>query len=258
MRAGKPGSLFSSIAAERFRSAVNRPGFAVYGSMSGTAHVIPFRSKADAFDLEVTLDDVKPRIWRRLRVAASLSLRDLHHVLQIALGWNDSHLHEFTIGKRRFGTPDPDEDIGESPLDERDYELGRLIVEGDRFEYLYDFGDGWRHEIAVKKGVRGEVAHRAECLDGARSGPPDDCGGPGGYQHLLHVLATPRHREHRELSAWVDPDFDAELFDIAAINRELRGAGSSAFRLLRVRFSTWSRSARATSMSSPSCPARAD
>lgn len=202
--------------------------------MARAAKVIPLRrlgkreAEPAAFDLEVTLRDIQPPIWRRLRVASSLTLRELHHVLQIAFGWNDSHLHEFEIGARRFGMPDPQEDIGESPLDEREVRLAALLEKGARFEYTYDFGDGWRHLIVVED-VAGQGAVKAECLDGARSGPPDDCGGPGGYEQLLEALAHPKRKGSRDLLEWVGKDFDPALFDIRSINHDLRTAGTAAF-----------------------------
>ena len=101
------------------------------------------------YELKVTLRDVSPPVWRRVRVAGSMTLRDLHHVLQVSLGWMDSHLHEFRIRGRRYGMPDPEDNYGEPPLDEVEYRLGELVRAGDRFEYVHDFGDGSRHEVVV-------------------------------------------------------------------------------------------------------------
>src|SRR3989442_574633 len=127
------------------------------------------------YELKVTLRDVLPPVWRRVRVAGSLTLRDLHHVLQVSLGWMDCHLHEFRIRVRRYGMPDPDDDYGEPPLDELEYRLGELVRSGDRFEYVYDFGDGWRHEVVVESSVPLERdAPKAECLAGERACPPED------------------------------------------------------------------------------------
>jgi len=55
-----------------------------------------------------------------------------HHVRQIAQGWTDSHFHEFEISRKRYGMPDPEEDLGESALDEKDYPLHRLLRKGSR------------------------------------------------------------------------------------------------------------------------------
>lgn len=191
--------------------------------------------KPAAFDVKVVLRDIEPPVWRRLRVSASLTLRELHHVLQIAFGWNDSHLHEFAIGQRRFGMVLPDDHFGEPPLDERDHPLRRLLKPGDRFEYEYDFGDGWQHEISVEATAPAGPL-KAECLDGARSAPPDDCGGPGGYQELVEALAHPKRKRSLELLEWAGPDFAPERFELAVINRELKGAGTAAFRRKRERF----------------------
>jgi len=103
--------------------------------MAKKAKVIPLRPTTPrnipgAYILKVALRGVKPPIWRRLRVATDLTLRDLHHVLQIALGWTDSHLHEFEIAGKRYGMPDPQEDIGPSPLDEQNYRLSELFRKG--------------------------------------------------------------------------------------------------------------------------------
>lgn len=202
--------------------------------MPGKAKVIPFPAAGGALELKVTLLEIRPAIWRRLRVPGSLTLRELHHVMQIAVGWTDSHLHEFEIDGRRYGMLAPDGDeFGEPPLDEREFTLGAVVRPGARFEYAYDFGDDWKHQIIVEKSPGGQATG---CLDGERAAPPEDCGGPLGYARLLEVLAQPRHPEHRDLHNWVGPHFDPERLDLAAINRALRGAGTAAFRRKREQF----------------------
>jgi len=205
------------------------------------AKVIPLRPRrpqqgGGAYVLSVTLSEVKPPVWRRLRVASDLTLRDLHHVLQIAMGWDDCHLHEFEIDGKRYGMPDPLEDRGRSPLDEQDYKLAALLRRVTRFGYLYDFGDEWRHEIVVEDSVSREPdAPKAQCLDGARACPREDCHGALGYADLLGALSRTSKRS-AELREWVGPDFDPEKFDLDVVNRELRGAGTAAWRRKRERF----------------------
>src|SRR6266849_2796518 len=166
--------------------------------------VVPLRRRnpplsPPAYLLKVTLRGVRPPIWRRIRVAGELTLRELHHVLQIALGWTDSHLHEFEIGGRRYGMPDPLEDISDPPLDEQDYELHKLLQKGSRVEYLYDFGDGWRHDIVVEdEEAARRGAPRAECLGGGLACPPEDCGGADAYEELLDAMADPNNERHAE------------------------------------------------------------
>ena len=64
-------------------------------------------SESDIYQIKITLLGTKPPIWRRLLVPADLTLAQLHNVLQIAMGWEDGHMHEFRVGQRRFGQPEP-------------------------------------------------------------------------------------------------------------------------------------------------------
>jgi hypothetical protein len=204
--------------------------------MAKKTKVIPFRPRRQpraptAYLLKVTLQDVRPPIWRRLRVHGDLTLRELHHVLQVALGWADSHLHEFEIDGKVYGMPDPTEDIGEPPLDERNYRLDELLRKGTRAEYRYDFGDDWCHQIVVHdEQPAQDGALKAECLAGARASPPEDSGGPPGYEEVLEAVRDPRHERHRELLEWVGSHFAPEKFDLASVNRALHGAGSVRWR----------------------------
>lgn len=187
--------------------------------------------------VKVTLRGVKPAVWRRLQIASDLTLRDLHHALQVAMGWTDSHLHEFDVEGSRYGMPDPQEDFGEPSLDERKFTVGDVLREGARAEYLYDFGDGWRHQLKVERvAALPAGSARVQCLAGARSCPPEDCGGPYGHADLLEALADPGNERHAELKEWVGPYYDPEAFDLAAINRDLRGVGSAAWRRKRERY----------------------
>jgi hypothetical protein len=202
--------------------------------MRPLAKVIPlFSSKASGLELEVTVRFVTPVVWRRLRVSASLSLRELHHVLQIALGWDDKHLHQFDIDGETYGMKVP----GEAPIpDEREFQLGPLLRGVETFDYLYDFGDDWSHEISVKPVPLTPRSPKAECLDGERAVPPEDCGGPPGYSQLLKALKKPKSPRGREVIEWIGPDFDPSFFDLQGVNRELRTAGTKAFLRKRERF----------------------
>lgn len=172
----------------------------------------------DAFELRVSLRHVVPEVWRRVRVPIELSLGALHDALQLCFGWNNSHLHEFAVGEVRFGLPDEDgEDLC---VDERGAPLAAVARPGTSMVYRYDFGDGWEHDLVIEKVVRGAGA-AIVCIEGARACPPDDCGGPPGYQHLVEVMKDPKHEDHAELRGWVGRGFDPERLDLAAVNRKL-------------------------------------
>jgi len=138
------------------------------------------------------------------------------------MGWTDSHLHEFDINGRRYGPPD--EDVSQEMFDEAGTALTMLgFKPAAQFVYHYDLGDSWMHDIRVEK-VEPVAAEplRPLCLDGARACPPEDCGGPPGYEELLTALADPHNSRHRELRRWVGKDWDAERFNLGAASRALR------------------------------------
>jgi hypothetical protein len=173
--------------------------------------------------LKVQLADARPPIWRRLVVPTSLTLFELHAVIQGAMGWTDSHLHMFVKGEARYMLPEEDEPDDEY-LDERRYTLADLTDrKGARFTYEYDFGDGWEHRITVEdlSEVPGQV--EPHCTAGKRARPPEDCGGPFGYAELLETLADPKHPEHREMKEWAG-EIDAEAFDLAEANAGIAAA----------------------------------
>jgi hypothetical protein len=174
--------------------------------------------------LRITLRDVEPAVVRVIDVPAEATLPELHDLLQAALGWTDSHLHQFTAGGARYGVPDPDWD----DLQVQDEAAVRLRDLPARFEYLYDFGDGWEHDVEVLG--RGEEI--PGCVEGTGGCPPEDCGGPHGYAHLLEVLADPQHEEHDGLRKWAGelPSFDREATGLLV--RQTVGEVPESVRLL--------------------------
>ena len=130
------------------------------------------------------------------------------------MGWDNMHLYRFAIGDADYGD---DEDMDE--LGDVRTKLADLVEPGVTFRYDYDFGDGWEHDVHVLGTTTADGAH---CLDGARACPPEDCGGPAGYEHLLDVLADPAHPQHDELAEWIGRPVDAEAFDPEAVDAALR------------------------------------
>ena len=169
--------------------------------------------------LRVVLRDIEPVIWRRLLVPASLTLRELHAVIQTGLGWQDYHLHLFDVAGALYG--DVEEVDADSVGDEEVFTVGAAADRVREFGYEYDFGDSWNHVIEIEQTLAGVGADTPHLIDGARACPPEDCGGPWGYQHLLEVLADPSDPEHTDLKDWVGGEFDAETFDLAGTNELL-------------------------------------
>jgi Plasmid pRiA4b ORF-3-like protein len=179
----------------------------------------------DIYQLKVTLLDTRPPIWRRLLVPSGFTLEDLHSVVQAAMDWDDSHLHEFRVGQKRFGKSHPsDRLMGMDPIgNERTAHLFMVLGKvGARAVYTYDFGDGWEHAIIVEKVLPPEsgVAYPV-CVGGKLQGPPEDCGGIPGYYNLLEALRDPNHPEHQDLEDWVGGEFNPETFALEEVNRRL-------------------------------------
>lgn len=172
------------------------------------------------YELDVRLQEIEPPIWRTIEVPGAWSLEDVHFALQVAMGWTLSHLHQFKIGKRQYGMVDVDGAEDLELDDERAVQLQDVVRAGDTFGYEYDFGDGWEHDITVNKVTTVSKVPRPRCLAGARACPPEDSGGPHGYQHLLDVLADPRHPEHTESMMWAD-GFEPEQFAVPKTGLDL-------------------------------------
>ncbi|GAB4280218.1 MAG: hypothetical protein Kow0092_35860 [Deferrisomatales bacterium] len=179
------------------------------------------RAAAPVYRLKVTLKGIRPPIWRRLLVPADVPLDTLHLILQIAMGWTDSHLHLFRVGQRQIGVPDPER--GEV-VDERRVRLADVAPgEKARFVYDYDFGDGWEHLVQVEEVLPpGPGVELPVCLKGRRACPPEDCGGAWGYQDILDTLSDPEDPGYAEALEWVGEDWDAERFDPDEVNEMLR------------------------------------
>lgn len=171
--------------------------------------------------LKVTLRGARPPIWRRCLVPTDATLAELHRVLQIAMGWLDGHLHQFRRGSTYYGVPDPEFPPGRE--DERRVRVSQVLRSPkDKMIYEYDFGDGWEHEVVLEKLGQSETGQRyPRVIAGKRACPPEDCGGVGGYDHLLEVLANPKHPEHGELMEWCGGEIDPDFFDLEDTNEAM-------------------------------------
>jgi hypothetical protein len=175
------------------------------------------------FRLHVELEGVSPPIWRRLLVPSNVTLARLHTALNVVMGWTNSHLHQFVLRDRRFGDVTMDDADELEIEDERKARLDALVGAGQSLHYEYDFGDGWLHRVEVEQILEADPRLSYPlCVGGARACPPEDCGGPPGYQNLLAALRDERGEEHDALLTWVGGHFDAEGFDVNRTNAELR------------------------------------
>jgi hypothetical protein len=183
-------------------------------------------SSATAFQFKITLKNTKPPIWRRIQVK-DCTLDKLHEHIQMAMGWTNSHLHQFEIGGVRYGDPELlcDDFDDETPVNSLETKVSQIVPTNGkrfRFDYEYDFGDSWEHEILFEGCLEAEKGNRYPiCIEGSRACPPEDVGGPFGYQEYLEALADPKHERHEEFMEWSGA-YDPEQFDAKAATRHMQ------------------------------------
>ena len=199
------------------------------------------------YELRITLCDTKPPIWRRVAVPADITLGQLHDVIQIAMGWANSHLHLFiqyrpatkqaandlalASAKHEFDC-DADARFRRQTFGPTGYDLdaeneNKAILDDvlpdvkSKLDYIYDLGDGWEHSVEVQKIYEAEpnVAY-PKCLAGKKACPPEDCGGVWGYCEMLEALPDSEHERHEELVEWIGA-FDPDAFDPDEVNQML-------------------------------------
>ena len=207
------------------RHVVDAAERAMEKSGKGKIHRIPASERLHQF--KITLKDIEPPIWRRIQVK-DCTLDKLHEHIQTAMGWTNSHLHQFKIGGVLYGDPQLlCEGFEDDPevINSLDTRLRAIVPEdGSRFAftYEYDFGDGWEHEVLFEGCLRAEKGSRYPlCLEGERACPPEDMGGTYGYQEYLKAMADPKHEQHEEFMEWRGP-FDPEEFDAGAATKMMR------------------------------------
>jgi prevent-host-death family protein len=180
------------------------------------------------YQFKITLNGIRPPIWRRIQVPSNYTFWDLHIAIQDAMGWFDCHLHEFYVNKpssddqERIGIPlEVDMEFDEEAIRNAGWKhqiSHYLSLQNPKAIYVYDFGDGWEHTITLEKVLPREKGKIYPlCLKGKRACPPEDCGGVWGYKNLLEVIADPDHEEYDARMEWLGEDFDPEAFDVSLV-----------------------------------------
>ena len=175
----------------------------------------------------IVLSGTDPLVWRRIQVPEKYSFWDLHVAIQDAMGWLDSHLHEFRLldSEARavvsIGIPVDDEPDARPVVPGWDVPLSKFFDprgwHAPPAAYAYDFGDDWEH-VVVHEGMESAEDRLSypRCLSGARRCPPEDCGGVHGYAEFLQAMADPKHPEHESMREWAGP-FDPDDFTPAKV-----------------------------------------
>jgi hypothetical protein len=170
----------------------------------------------------------KPPVWRQVVVPEKFTFHDLHQLIQLVFGWEDFHLYQFSpkgYGSHPIIAIPSKEDWDQPDMNATKTKLNKVFISVKQtFTYIYDFGDDWIHQIVLEKILTDEIKQPV-CLAGKGTCPPEDCGGPWGYENLKLILADPAHEEYLEMKEWLgleDEEWDANYFDVADVNEMLK------------------------------------
>jgi len=179
-------------------------------------------SPIKVYQIKVTLRRSRPAIWRRFEILSHTKLGRVHRILQIVMGWTNSHLHHFVVGENCYGAPHPDVTFhGEK--DERRVRLDEVLRSPkNRIRYEYGFSDGWVHDVVLERiRERDRNERYPVILDAQGACPPEAVGGIDGYYEFLEAVVNPRHRAHKRTREWWGGPFDPREYDIEEHNKAL-------------------------------------
>ena len=193
-----------------------------YGVQKGSSRASK-PAKAAIYQLKISLQGIKPQIWRRVQVK-DCTLTRLHQIIQATMGWQDYHMWFFQVAGDRYTHPQMIGDMDWKNAQE--VTLSQVINSGHKkFGYIYDMGDEWHHSITVEKTLGPESKTKyPRFVAGAQACPPEDCGGIWGYEHFLEVVQDPKHEEHDDMLEWVGGNFDPDEFDGMVVTKRMSGS----------------------------------
>ncbi len=176
--------------------------------------------------LNIQLEEVAPKIWRRFLVYDSISFEKLHEIIQEIMGWDSYHLYSFDLDGIRIELPDEEGYLESESKNSKKIKLSDYLkYEKQELDYVYDFGDNWEHKIVIEKILEDDGKQKIPlCTDGERACPPEDCGGSGGYERFIELLKTgkdPWGEDPEELKEWLG-EWDPNYFDVGKVNKRLK------------------------------------
>lgn len=175
------------------------------------------------YTFKIDLINTEPLVSRTIKVSSETTLYLMHHIIQTVMGWENRHLYEFTINALRFADSRlMDEDFGDF-TDVKDIMLEDIFTKiGINVNYLYDFGDGWKHKIElieISNNPQNEIL--PSFVLGQNTCPPEDCGGVYRYKEIIEILADSTHKEYYSILEWLGTKFNPTTFNRITIEKEL-------------------------------------
>lgn len=200
-----------------------------------TPEPVPAKPYECLYHLKIHLLDINPQVYRRFIVRGDTTVVQLHHIVQVVMGWDNWHLHYFQIFGRQYGIDytGGNQFLG-IPQITRLGDFG--LRTNDTFHYLYDYYDRWAHQLRIEAITSDDGRYRhPRCLEGKRACPPEDTGGPNVYTHrideqrywaydwldtLVERLQAGENPMEDNVPAWYFTH-QPERFDLKAINQKL-------------------------------------
>lgn len=178
------------------------------------------RQKPKVYEFTISLAETEPLVWRKVLAHDFIELNELHLLIQLAMGWSDQHLYAFEINRKTYSD---DESASEmNYLSANGVILGDILGDSKSFTYAYDFGDGWEHDVEITNTLKNDPRmNYPVCIAGENACPPEDCGGPHGFENLKKVIAGKNSKEKDELLTWLGGFYNPNTFDPNFVNKLL-------------------------------------
>ncbi|MEZ5039752.1 MAG: plasmid pRiA4b ORF-3 family protein [Saprospiraceae bacterium] len=188
---------------------------------------------------KIKLLDIKPVIWRQFQVTDDYRFDRFHQVIQIVMGWTNSHLHEFRVKDRHIGILFNDGfDMAIIEDGTTLYLKDLALQKGETLVYLYDFGDNWEHALHLEE-ISDNPLSNPICTAGESACPPEDCGGIWGYSDMLEIIKDPGHQRYEDMMEWLSSPFDPTVFSVDKVNKELKKFGAWHRKHPRAKSTPW-------------------
>jgi hypothetical protein len=165
----------------------------------------------------------EPLVTRTFKVLAKTTMYELHHIIQVVMGWTNSHFYQFNVGEQVIAdTRLVDDELG-PVTDVKGVMVTQVFPKvGIAVTYEYDFGDGWMHHLELVEISTHPIDEvLPQIIGGENACPPEDCGGTYGYKKLKEILMSPKHPEYKSSKIWVGSKFDPVVCDLKTIQQKL-------------------------------------
>lgn len=182
-----------------------------------------------AYKIKIELTGSKPLIWRRVLVPEEITFERLHDVIQFAMGWGNDHLYDFNLKEEKLRITSDEEVVKEfeyyskikltekndpngyirkrleiKPKLSSKVKIDKYLIKEKNIEYVYDFGDYWKHNITLEEIIEDYEYAYPMCIEGEGACPPEDVGGIYGYAEFLEIIKDEAHPQHEELKQWAE------------------------------------------------------